>query len=212
MRFSRLWKDFNSGLIQFLNIGREPEPADAIFVFAGRTERKVYGYELFQKGFADCVIFSVGRFEWREFLRMFPENPAGFYDCVQATYYKERHFFVVLHRNDAQCFRVKKLKLGTLTEVLAILPLLHELKIKRLMIVTSNFHLRRSVETLKVFCKSQQLQLIPVAVPGPKSSENVHDAIYPQKWIILELIKYFGYVMVAPILKAIMHRNRGILI
>ena len=51
----------------FLDIAQAPEKADAIFVFAGREERKRLGVELFRSGYTPRLILSVARFEWRHF-------------------------------------------------------------------------------------------------------------------------------------------------
>src|SRR3954454_20355013 len=40
-----------------------PEPADLIFVLAGRMDRKRYGLELYRAGVAPRLLLSVGRFE-----------------------------------------------------------------------------------------------------------------------------------------------------
>ena len=39
------------------------QPADLIFVMAGRMERKQYGLELYRSGVSPKLVLSVGRFE-----------------------------------------------------------------------------------------------------------------------------------------------------
>ncbi|MDQ7064955.1 MAG: YdcF family protein [candidate division KSB1 bacterium] len=188
----------------FLDIGKEPKPADSIFVFAGRPERKTYGYELYQRGLADRIIFSVGRFEWRAFLRMFPENTGGLYDLVQTTYYKDRHFFVIMDRHQTRSVRVQKQRLGTYTEIKALIPLLTELHVQRLMVVTSDFHLRRAVEILRSICKGRNIDIFPVAVPEncAATSEGGLSPPAPGKRLIVhEFVKYVAYKAAAPVFR-----------
>lgn len=188
----------------FLDIGKEPKPADCIFVFAGRPERKIYGFELYQRGMADRIIFSIGRFEWRAFLRMFPENNGGLYDLVQATYYKDRHFFVIMDRRQTRCVRVRKQRLGTYTEIKALIPILKELHIRRLMIVTSDFHLRRAVEILRSVCIGRNIEILPVSVPKKTAVRSDGDLSLqtPEKRLIAhEFVKYIAYKAASPVFR-----------
>ena len=56
-------------LPSFLNIAREPEKADAIFVFAGREERKRFGVELFKAEYAPRLIRFAEGFPAAVFVR-----------------------------------------------------------------------------------------------------------------------------------------------
>ena len=74
----------------------EPAPADLIFVFAGRMDRKPYGMELYRAGLAPVLILSVGRFEVSKMDRAgldlaVARNLVALRD---ATPPDERHFFV----------------------------------------------------------------------------------------------------------------------
>src|SRR5215469_4373168 len=56
---------FLEGLWDYLDVSDSPEPSDVIFVLAGRSERKIYGLQLFNQNLAPWLILSVGRYEVR---------------------------------------------------------------------------------------------------------------------------------------------------
>ena len=106
--------------LAFLDVAQEPEKADAIFVFAGREERKRLGIELFRSGYAPRLILSVARFEWRRFETLGLWTDGGLVDMVQTIQAPERHFFVHIERDRARCDRVHKGPLGTMSEARAL--------------------------------------------------------------------------------------------
>jgi hypothetical protein len=50
-------------LYRFLDIESPPQKCDCIFVLAGKPERKIFGIDLWRRGYAPELILSVGRFE-----------------------------------------------------------------------------------------------------------------------------------------------------
>lgn len=163
MGFSNLISRPFYGLHDFLNVGQAPEKAECIFVYAGRPERKSYGLKLFKEGYANCIIFSVGRFEWRGFLQLGLEQDGGLVKLVQKTPAQKRHFFIYMNELNVQCFLIVKGRLGTLSEARALAEFIQQKDIKSLIIVSSAFHLRRAQDALKRYCSQLKLRIIPVA-------------------------------------------------
>jgi hypothetical protein len=131
-------------LYRFLSVGVPPRKSDCIFVLAGRPERKTYGIDLWRQGYAPELILSVGRFEWRGFYKLDLPSDGDLRKLVDAVPPVERHFFVRLRASGADSMAVKKGRLGTLTEGLALAALLRGGPIRSLMIVSTSIHLRRT--------------------------------------------------------------------
>ncbi|GMR24714.1 MAG: hypothetical protein BMS9Abin37_3306 [Acidobacteriota bacterium] len=168
----------------FLDIAREPEKADAIFVFAGREERKRLGVELFRSEYAPRLILSVGRFEWRRFEALGLWSDGGLVDMVQTIEAPERHFFVHVERDRARCEHVHKGRLGTMTEARALAAVIDEAELRSVLIVSSPEHLPRCLLALRTVV-TPACKLIPVA--SAASNEP----------IARELAKLAGYGIVA---------------
>ncbi len=181
----------------FLNIGQSPERTDCIFVFAGRPERKLYALDLFKRGYANRIVFSVSRYEWRHFLQLGLEQDGGLAELVQKTPPALRHFFVYIDHQRAWCSLIDQGKYGTLSEVRALIHLAQRQNIKRLMVVSSDFHLRRICETLRRYRVSgDRLSIIPVAVPEELASEartNWWASPAVATLIAKEYVKYISY-------------------
>ena len=146
----------------FLDIAQEPEKADAIFVFAGREERKRLGVELFRAGYAPRLILSVGRFEWRRFEALELWSDGGLVDMVQTIQAPERHFFVHVERDRATCDRIRIGRLGTMTEARALAAVIDEAELRSVLIVSSPEHLPRCFVALRTVV-APACRLIPVA-------------------------------------------------
>lgn len=185
----------------FLDVGRTPEPVDCIFVFAGRPERKVYALELFQQGYAPCITFSVGRFEWRRFAQLGLKDDGGLLGLVQQTPAPRRHFFIFLDDHGAQCFLIPQGKFGTLSEARALSKVVQAQNIASLIVVSSGFHLRRAVAALRRCGLPKKLRIVPVAVPE-KFTRNAPENLWTKSEIssivIKEYVKYIFYKLLPP--------------
>lgn len=149
-------------LPSFLDISQAPEKADAIFVFAGREERKHKGVELFDAGYAPRLILSVARFEWRRFGALGLWSDGGLADLVPTIDAPERHFFVHIERERASCDAVEKGPFGTMTEARALADVIEEKRLQSVLVVSSPEHLPRCMLALKTFVPAER-RLIPVA-------------------------------------------------
>jgi hypothetical protein len=188
-------------IYDFLNIGEGLKKADCIFVYAGRPERKVYALNLFRQGYANRIIFSVGRFEWRGFPRLGLEQDGGLWELVKKTPPQKQHFFVYMDSQQTQSFLIKKGKLGTLSEAAALAQIIHQENIRSLIVVSTAFHLRRACETLRRHCSEIIPRIIPVAVPEGLASDARSNWWRDRKTALLiakEYVKYFFYKVVPP--------------
>lgn len=157
-------------LHDFLDVGVKLQKADCIFVFAGRPERKTYALELYRAGYAKHLIISVGRFEWRRFLQLSLDDYGGLLELVEATPAPRRHFFVHIDQTGTKAFRIPKRRFGTFGEAMALSGFVERLSIKRLVIISNGFHLRRATNVTRKCCASSEIELIPVAVPNALNS------------------------------------------
>ena len=161
-------------LFDFLDLRQPPERADTIVVLAGRHERKVFGIELWERGFAPELILSVGRFEWRRFYELDLPDDGGLQELVDSTFYKDRHFFVRFNGTGAQAranaIRIHKGHLGTWSEIAALASYLHRAPRRSLLIVSTSIHLRRTAELVGRMIDPTRTHVSCVAVPEQRSS------------------------------------------
>lgn len=185
-------------LRRFLDIGRPPAKADCIFVFAGRPERKEFGLWLYRNGYADQIVLSVGRFEWRRFSHLGLPDDGGLLELVNQTPPVRRHFFVHLGQQGATCVLVPKRRFGTWTEASAISSWARKKHIRNLLVVSTGHHLRRAIATLRAQEGSEELSFHPVAVPsGSATAGHARDPDDRIGILVWELGKYFLYRMAA---------------
>ncbi len=152
-------------LHSYLDISSKPSPCDAIFVLAGRHERKLHGIDLWRVGYAPELILSVGRFEWRRFHDLGLPGDGGLRKLVDSVPPVERHFFVRLWKDRAESLAVPKGRHGTLTEALAAASLLRGGEYRSLMVVSSGFHLRRVALAFGRAFRGSGTKLVFTAVP-----------------------------------------------
>lgn len=167
-------------LPSFLNIAREPEKADAIFVFAGREERKRFGLKLFEAEYAPRIILSVARFEWRRFPDLELWSDGGLTEMVPTIEAAERHFFVHVEAGRVRCESIHKGHFGTLSEAQALSTVIAQSKLSKILIVSSPEHLRRCVIALNATLTTE-CDVVPVA------SESMGEPVGR------ELLKLAGY-------------------
>ena len=176
---------FFDRLHDYLDISSKPEPCDAIFVLAGRQERKVHGLNLWRVGYAPELILSVARFEWRRFYELGLPRDGGLQKLVDAIPPIERHFFVREWKDRAESVAVKKGKYGTLTEALAVAVLLRGGEYRSLIVVSSAFHLRRVALAFRRAFRGSGTRLVFVAVPNEPPETHSE--------LLTELRKYLFY-------------------
>lgn len=178
----------------------KPRPTDCIFVFAGRSERKTYALQLFREGYAKRIIISVGRFEWRRFLKLGLEDDGGLQQLVEKTPAPQRHFFVYMDESHIKAFLVRKHRFGTLGEAIALFRFVKSLDLRSLMIISSAFHLRRARNVAQSRRKNFEIELIPVAIPDELASERRTTWWKTSRGISLIVSEYFKNALYSLIL------------
>ncbi len=173
------------------------QPADLIFVIAGRLERKNFGLELFSAGVAPRLVLSVGRFEVSKMRHL---NVGGIEELLRLrdkTPPVERHFFMVIERNkEDRIERVFLPRWSTYGEALAVRSFLEREPARRVIVVSTDVHLRRVFVTFSKVFQNHDIAFRYCAVPARLTS------FVPQAWwtrpgqrrlVITEMIKLVGY-------------------
>jgi len=157
-------------LFDFLSPASPPVPSDAIFVLAGRPERKRYGLDLWRRGLAPVLILSVGRFEWRRFPELGLPDDGGLLRLVGETYYRRRHFFVTVGSERARARFVPTRFLGTRREALGLAEEVRVRGYRSLLVVSTSVHLRRTRFALERALGSLPVRVAYTAVPEAESA------------------------------------------
>ena len=105
-------------LYEILTLDHAPEPADLIFVLAGRMERKQYGIELYRAGVAPRLVLSVGRFEVTRMRVLDFGSMDELIALRDRTEPHERHFFCDVSLSGVRIQRPKLRWWNTYGEVL----------------------------------------------------------------------------------------------
>jgi uncharacterized SAM-binding protein YcdF (DUF218 family) len=167
-------------------------------VIAGRIERKRYGLELYRAGLAPRLILSVGRFEVSKMLQLDLECIDELKSLRDETAPGERHFFVT---TDVSGVRVEKVDLpmwSTYGEALAFRRFLEREDVRRVMVISTDIHLRRVALTFKQVFRAMPIQFLYCAVPAqptPVAGENWRRRPVNRGFVVSELAKLCGYWM-----------------
>jgi hypothetical protein len=138
-------------LRDWLSPADAPRSGDLIFVLAGSVNRKEYALELFRKGLAPRILFSVSRFEIRRFSQMPLPVPLDLLKLAQEVPPPQRHYFVFFEGQKVRVEHVPPRRFGTLTEIKALARWLRESPdIRSVLAVSSDTHLRR----IRMCCRS----------------------------------------------------------
>jgi uncharacterized SAM-binding protein YcdF (DUF218 family) len=130
----------------FLTVEQEPVRADLVVVLAGDAygHRILKGAELVKRGFAPLVLVS---------------GPPGYYDLHEnelAIPFAVRRGYPVQYfipfPNDAH---------STIEEAAALLPELERRRARRVIVVTSDFHSRRALRTLRARWNGIDIRMVP---------------------------------------------------
>ena len=186
------WHSPLSLLYENLTRNDSPKPVDIIFVFAGRMDRKRYGIDLYRPGVAPRLVLSVGRFEVSKMPAIEFEATEELLALRNRTAPDERHFFC---EKNASGIRIRKLKLrrcSTYGEVLAIREYLEGDMVRRMIVVSTDIHLRRVAVTFGRAFRDTSLEVCYCPVPTSYTSLTKHDwwvRSEDRKYVLKETIK-----------------------
>lgn len=168
-----------------------PEPADLIFVLAGRQDRKVYALELFEKGLAPRIVLSVGRFEIRRFARLDLPVAVDLASSASVVSPPQRHFFVALEGGHSRVQLVPVRKFGTLSEIEALARWLESRpEIQSLLVVSSGAHLPR----VELCCRAllpPRLKILLIA--SQRTPNGLNEMERPWRLAMTEMLKRSVY-------------------
>jgi uncharacterized SAM-binding protein YcdF (DUF218 family) len=208
------WERLFLRLYESLTVSGTLRPTDVIFVMAGRPERKQYGLELYRSGIAPRLVLSTGRFEVSRMHALGLEGIGGLAAMRDRTPPGERHFFVTL---DSSGIRIEKPRLplwNTYGEVLALRDWLEKEHLLRVMIVSTDVHLRRVAFTARRVFRGTELELSYAAVPkrlAQVKKEAWWTRPTDRRFVMKEMVKLAGYrvLLSAPgwILRRVMRWN-----
>lgn len=173
-------------------------PADLIFVMAGRMDRKHYGLELYRAGLAPRLVLSVGRFEVRkmnkvDFEHALVEELIALRDKTRPD---QRHFFVKLDASGASIERRSPPRWNTYGEILDLQHFLQAGNARRVMVVSTDVHLRRVALTCARVFRGTPVEFLYCPVPsrfGSVRKDGWWTRPKDRRFVIKEMIKLAGY-------------------
>lgn len=183
-------------LHDFLAPSEPPAPSDAVFVFAGKMERKEYGIALWRQGLAPALVLSVGRFEWRRLPGLGLPPDSGLLALVERTPPPERHFFLTVRGERAQAALRPVLRFGTAGEAASLVEEAEAHGWRSVLVVTTSFHLRRARLALERLGRGRGCRFRCVAVPQDRTSfprERWWTRPETRRLLLAEAVKWLGY-------------------
>ena len=186
-------------LYQGLTSNDPVEPVDLIFVMAGRMERKQYGLELYRAGIAPRLVLSVGRFEVSKMARL---EWDGFHDLValrERTLPDDRHFFVEVDTSGIHIERAKLQRWNTYGEALGLRQLLERRNAAKVMIISTEVHLRRVAFTFGKVFRDVPVKFLYCPVSHRLeflNSDRWWSRPYDRWFVLNEMAKLAGYVAI----------------
>jgi DUF218 domain len=184
-------------LYQCLARSDEARPGDLIVVLAGRFERKHYGLELYRAGIAPRLLLSVDRFEVS---RMAHFPIAGMDELLSlraATPPAARHFFVEVSAAGTRIEKAQLSRSGTYGEVAALRRYLHNGTPGRLIVVSTDVHLRRVAFTCaRIFGREAagfRYCAVPARLQQPLDADSWWRRRQDRRFVLSEMVKLAGY-------------------
>ena len=175
------------------------QPVDLIFVAAGRMERKHFGVELYRAGVAPRLILSVGRFEVSKIGNLDAGLSDGLIALRQATPPDERHFFVEMSAAGSRMEKVALPRWSTYGEALALRRFLENSEVRKVMVISSDVHLRRVALTYAQVLRGLPVELRYCAVParfGSPMKQEWWTRAEDRNYVLKETLKLAGYRLI----------------
>jgi|SRR5712692_393256 len=188
-------RPFLSRLHTWLSSADDSRPVDLIFVLAGGMSRKDYALQLFRKGLAPRLLFSVGRFEIRRFSKMALPIQLDLLEVAQDFPPPQRHFFVLFQAGECHVEHVQPRLFGTLTEITSLARWLDaNPEVQSLILISNETHLRR----IRMCCRfllprGVQVSLLAVSNSFSRSLDQQSSAIRSTGSDLLEFLKLVVY-------------------
>jgi hypothetical protein len=163
---------------------------DLIFVMAGRMSRKRYALDLYREGVAPRLVMSVGRFEVSKMAALGLDALNDLKALRDRTPADERHFFLVFDDTGIQVEKADLRIWNTYGELLALKSYLDRTLHRRVIVVSSDVHLRRVTITLAAICRESPVEFLYCAVPRDKEPQSLREE---WRMVVSECLKLTGY-------------------
>jgi hypothetical protein len=186
-------------LYEFLTQNDPVVPADFIFVMAGQMDRKVYGIQLFHTYVAPLLVLSIGRFEVSKLRNIRLEGIDELIALRDQTPASDRHFFMKLTASGVEVEKAKLRPWNTYGEVSALREFLRVQKANRVVIVSTDIHLRRVACTVEKLFRTVPIDFRFCPVPFELTTlrkEKWWTRMYDCRYVCSELLKLAGYRMI----------------
>ena len=135
-----------------VTLNDSPQPADLIFVLAGRMDRKRYGLEFYRAGIAPRLLLSVGRYEVSKMAAIDFEGLDELIEQRNKLPADQRHFFCEVTGSGTRIEQARLSRWHTYGEILGLWEYLKRRMPRSLIVISSDVHLRRVALTIdKVF-------------------------------------------------------------
>jgi hypothetical protein len=192
------WSALMLRLYESLTLSDAPTPADVIYVMAGKMERKDYGLELYQAGLSPRLVLGVGRFEVSKMYRVALERAVleKLIALRDKTPADQRHFFVKLDPSGVSIEKRLLRRWSTYGEMLDLQDWLKAENVRRVMVVSTNIHLRRVALTCARVFRGTPVEFLYCPVPprfGPPRKDGWWTRPGDRRFVIKELMKLMGY-------------------
>jgi uncharacterized SAM-binding protein YcdF (DUF218 family) len=179
---------------------RDPvQPADLIFVLAGRMERKQYGLELYRAGVAPRLILSVGRFEVSKMRNLEVDGFDDLRMLRDRIAPDERHFFITIDSSGTRIEKIRLPRWSTYGEAIGLRQFLKSEKAQRIILVSTDVHLYRvSIAFSRAF-RHIPVEFFYVPVPwrpGLVRREGWWRRREDRRFVLTEMIKLIGYKLI----------------
>ena len=193
---SSSWRWVLVKLYEILTRNDAVQPADLIFVMAGQMQRKQYGLELFRAGVSPKLVLSIGRFEVSKMCNLDFEGTEELMTLRGRTPPDERHFFATVDGSGISTEKARIPIWNTYGEALALRHLLEREKARRVIVVSSDIHLRRVALTVGKVFRSETVEFLYCPIPSrlmSRRQENWWIRGDDRRSVLLEMIKLAGY-------------------
>ena len=182
-------------LQEYLTLNDPPQPADLIFVLAGRMDRKPCGLELYRAGLAPRLLLSIGRFEVSKMATIDFEAADELIELRNRLPADQRHFFCEVNGSGMQIEQARLPRWNTYGEILGLWEYLKRCMPRSMIVISSDVHLRRVALTIEKVFPRVPLDVRYYAVP-------THD----RRYVLTEMIKLAGYRVILSLPEGLIRR------
>jgi uncharacterized SAM-binding protein YcdF (DUF218 family) len=173
-------------LYRILSRHDPPSRADLIFVLAGKMDRKQYGLELYRAGLAPRLLLSIGRFEVSRMPQLAVDFAAELISRRDRTAPHERHFFCEIDSSGTRISSPDLRRWSTYGEALGLRDYLVGRPATRVLVVSTDIHLRRVALTFEHVFRGSATQFRYCPAPASLGSASL-------SYVISEAVKLVGY-------------------